>query len=101
MTEGKISIDKARASFIKANKVPPEALGLNIEFLCNYNNAVDNATREAIRAYESGTLLQDVEVEGIIPMEWNIRSSMSHQYIRCIDKTTVKSRHDFKGGYSQ
>lgn len=101
---GKVSLKDARIQFIKANKVPPEGLGLTIEYISNYNSLVDNATREAVRAYDSYLKTgfpSDVEVEGIYPMEFIVRASQCHQYIRCIDKTSVRSRHDFKGGYNQ
>lgn len=102
VTDGKISKAKARSSFIKANKVPPEALGLDIDILCYYNNIIDNETRNAIGTYESGRELPPyIEVEGMQPMDYKIRASMRHQYVRCIDKSTVTSRHDFKGGYNQ
>ena len=102
VNEGKMSLNKARASFIKANKVTPEAVGMSIELISQFNSVVDNATRDAVYAYLSnGTLLNAVELEGISPIEYSIRSSMCHQYIRCIDKTSVVSRHDFKGGYNQ
>lgn len=102
VNEGRVSIDRARAQFIKANKVPPEGLGLNTQIISNCNNIIDNLTRDAVKAYiNNGTLLSDVTLEGITPMHFYIRSNMLHQYIRCIDKTTIISRHDFKGGYSQ
>ena len=101
--DGKVSLDQARAQFIKANKVPPERLGngIDINYLSFYNNLIDGLTREAVKQYLSkGILLDNVEIEGINPLEYSIRSSQLHHYIRCIDKTTVKSHHDFKGGYS-
>lgn len=92
----------ARAQFIKANKVPPEGLGLTIEFISKCNDIVDHVSRDAVRAYlDNNQILPNTELEGIVPFEFSIRKEMLHQYIRCIDKTTVKSRHDFKGGYSQ
>lgn len=102
--DGKVSLDQARAQFIKANKVPPERLGngIDINYLSFYNNLIDGLTREAVKQYLSkGILLDNVEIEGINPLEYSIRASQLHHYIRCIDKTTVKSHHDFKGGYSQ
>lgn len=102
--DGKISLDKARAQFIKANKVPPEILGngIDINYLSFYNNLIDGLTREAVRGYLSnGILFDGVELEGINPLEYFVRAAQLHHYIRCIDKTTVKSHHDFKGGYNQ
>ncbi len=95
-------LEIARAQFIKANKVSPENMGIRIETICNCNDIIDNLTRNAIYAYiNNGTLLPNTEIEGVIPFDYIIRKNMLHQYIRCIDKTTVKSRHDFKGGYNQ
>lgn len=102
VNEGRVSIDKARSSFIKANKCTPEALGLDIAYLSSCNDVVDHMTREAVRAYLStDQLVPYAELELIDPIEFSIRSNMLHQYIRCIDKTTIISRHDFKGGYNQ
>ena len=102
--DGKISLDKARAQFIKANKVPPERLGngIDINYLSFYNNLIDGLTREAVKGYlANGTLFDGVELEGINPLEYSVRAAQLHHYIRCIDKTTIKSHHDFKGGYNQ
>lgn len=102
VNDGRVSLDRARVQFIKANKVPPEGLGLNINYICDCNSMIDNLTREAMKAYLfQGILLEGAEVEGINPMEFTIRKNMLHQYIRCIDKTTIVSRHDFRGGYNQ
>ena len=102
VNEGKVSIDKARSSFIKANKCTPEALGLNMPYLCTCNDMVDKMTREAVRIYLStGQIVPYAELELEYPIEFSIRANMLHQYIRCIDKTTIVSRHDFKGGYNQ
>ena len=102
VNEGKVSIDKARSSFIKANKCTPEALGLNMPYLCTCNDMVDKMTREAAHIYLStGQIIPYAELELEYPIEFYIRSNMLHQYIRCIDKTTIVSRHDFKGGYNQ
>lgn len=98
----KVNMNIARSSFIKANKVSPEALGLNIEYLSKCNDIVDNATRKPIVDYKIGNTLEpDVIVELGVPFEYDIRSTMVHQYIRNINKTSVASRHDFKGGYNQ
>ena len=100
--DGKMTMDKARAHFIRANKVAPESLGLDIRYLCRCNDMVDKSTREAVHAYvANGIILPNTELEGLSPFFYNIRASMLHQYIRCIDKTTVRSHHDFKGGYNQ
>ena len=102
MNEGKVSMDKARSSFIKANKCAPEALGINMSYLSNCNSIVDNMTRDAVRIYLStGQIVAYAELELEYPIEFSIRANMLHQYIRCIDKTTIISRHDFKGGYNQ
>lgn len=103
--EGRVSMQKARAQFIRANKVPPEGLGLDIAYISKCNSIIDNATRKAVGMYDTyiktGEFPEGVELEGTYPMEFSVRSNMCHQYIRCIDKTTIKSRHDFKGGYCQ
>lgn len=100
--EKNMSSNIARAFFIKANKVAPEALGLNIDIISSYNDKIDKFTREAIYLYLSNNVLAPyTEIEGISPFDFRIRDSMLYQYIRCIDKTTVVSRHDFKGGYNQ
>lgn len=102
--DGRISLDKARTQFIKANKVPPERLGngIDINYLSFYNNLIDGMTRESVNLYlNSGALMEGVEVEGINPFEYIIRSNMLQKYIKCINKTSIFSRHDFKGGYNQ
>ena len=100
--ERHMPMSQARAQFIKANKVAPEGIGLTIEALCDFNEIIDLITRKAVHSYiNQGILLENTEVIGIVPLEFYIRNTMLHQYIRCIDKTTVISRHDFKGGYNQ
>lgn len=99
---GGVNLNKARSDFVKANKVAPEALGIDISYLSNCNNYVDNFSRDSLKHYlNTNQLQEDVELECIDPVIHIIRKEMLHQYIRCIDKTTVVSRHDFKGGYSQ
>ena len=100
--ERHMPLEIARAQFIKANKVSPENMGISIEDLCKGNDVIDHITRDAVQSWVlSGVLLENTEIEGVIPFDYRIRKEMLHQYIRCIDKTTVKSRHDFKGGYNQ
>lgn len=99
---GGVDLDRARAQFIKANKVSPENLGLNIQFLSQCNSYIDNMTRSAMRQYiDYGIIIDDTMVLPIDPMHHYIRSNMLPQYIRNINKTSVVSRHDFKGGYNQ
>ena len=100
---GGVSLDIARKQFIKANKVPPENLGLDIKFLCECNHYIDNSTRSALRKYIDNGFIdyETTSIIGINPMYFYIRSNMIHQYIRNINKTSVSSYHDFKGGYSQ
>ena len=99
---GGVSKDKARAQFIKANKVSPELMGIDIHFLCKYNHIIDNLTRNAVRAYvDNGVILENTMVEGFCPLICNINANMLPVYISCINKTSVPSRHDFKGGYNQ
>ena len=99
---GGVNLAMARTQFIRANKVSPENLGLDIEFLSTCNHYIDAATRGAVRAYiDQGILLENTMVQPIDPMYHYIRSNMVHQYIRNINKTSVTSRHDFKGGYNQ
>ena len=96
-------MDKARVQFIRANKVPPESLGLDFDFLCQCNNYIDISTRSALRKYIDNGFIdyETTSIIGINPMHFYIRSNMIHQYIRNINKTSVSSHHDFKGGYSQ
>lgn len=100
--EGRVSIEKARVSFIKANKVSPENIGLGIVYISECNRIVDNSTREALHRYiYNGILEPDTELMLEDSLNYIIRSSRLPQYINCINKTTVVSRHDFKGGYNQ
>lgn len=100
--DGRASVERARVKFIRANKVAPEALGLDIGYICRCNTTIDRYTRDVVREYIStGHVPENILIEGTYPMEFDIRKGMLYQYIRCIDKTTVKSRHDFKGGFSQ
>lgn len=102
VVDGRVSMDKARAQFIKANKVPPEGLGLSIEYLSKCNDKIDNLTRKAIQIWQvENTLMPGTELEGFSPLIFNIRDNMLSQYIRCINKTSITSHHDFKGGWSQ
>lgn len=99
---GGVNLERARVQFIKANKVSPENLGLDIEFLSQCNAFIDGSTRSALYQYINyGIIAEDTMVQPIDPMHHYIRSSMLHQYIRNINKTSVVSRHDFKGGYNQ
>ena len=100
---GGVNMATARAQFIRANKVSPENLGLNIETLSYYNHYIDGATRVSLKIYiEQGILADEcVMIQPIDPMYHYIRTNMLHQYIRNINKTSVSSRHDFKGGYNQ
>lgn len=99
---GGVDLDRARVQFIRANKVSPENLGLNIQILSQCNSCIDNMTRSAIRQYiDYGIIINDTMVLPIDPMHHYIRSNMLPQYIRNINKTSVVSRHDFKGGYNQ
>lgn len=100
--DGRVSLDRARIQFIRANKVPPEGLGLDIDYLSCCNDKIDNLTRNAVRLYiATGTMLPGTDIERVIPMTYMIRKNMIHKYIRCINKTSIVSRHDFKGGYNQ
>lgn len=99
---GGVNLERARIQFIRANKVSPENLGLDIQFLSQCNSYIDNMTRSAIRQYiDHGIIINDTMTAPVDPMHHYIRSNMLHQYIRNINKTSVVSRHDFKGGYSQ
>ena len=100
--EKRIPYQKARAEFIKANKVSPENMGISIESLCAGNDKIDKLTRDAIYFYlGSNQLPANTIFEGINPMAYSIRADKLDQYMRCIDKTSVRSRHNFKGGYNQ
>ena len=104
VNEGRVPINVARAQVIRANKVPPEGLGLDIEYICHYNDMIDNLTRDAVRNYDQYLITgcpPGVDIESEIPIIWEIRRNQCHQYIRCIDKASIRSRHDFKGGYNQ
>ena len=46
-----------------------------------------------------GNEIVSLELED--PIIHYIMNNNLNQYVRCIDKTTVISRHDFKGGYNQ
>lgn len=99
---GGVNLERARTQFIKANKVSPENLGLGIEFISLCNHYIDSATRTAMRKYiDFGVVIDNTQIQPIDPMHHYIRSNMLPQYIRNINKTSVISRHDFKGGYNQ
>ena len=83
----RISLDQARAQFIRANRRTPESLGVDIEYLSKCNIAIDNATRKALNNYIiSGDLSEDTELDGIYPIEFNIESNLLYQYNRYIRK---------------
>lgn len=99
---GGVSMERARAQFIKVNKTSPELMGININFLCHYNNLVDSLTRDAVRAYvDYGKIIENAYFEAFCPINYNIKPDMLPVYVSCINKTSVPSRHDFKGGYNQ
>lgn len=98
----RVEMYHARSQFIRANKISPEGLGLDFETLCYYNNMVDEGTRDSLRAYiDESIMLPNTYIQPIDPVHHYIRYEMLHQYIRNIDKTSISSRHDFKGGYNQ
>ena len=100
--DGKVSEERARIQFIRANKASPEMLGLTTRFICECNDAIDNLTRTALMTYiNTGTLMPNTSVEGVNPMIYYVDPSQLHKYITCINKTSINSRHDFKGGYNQ
>ena len=98
---GGVNLDKARVQFIRANKVAPERLGLSIEYLSRCNNEIDNFTRSALRRYIDGFIDNNVFVELANPFIVPIMKERLPQYIDLINKSSVLSYHDFKGGYSQ
>lgn len=105
VNEGKgVDMSTARAYFIRANKLTPEHLGLDIEYLSARNSDIDNRTRSSLNQYVStGQTADDTSLFGIFPMTPIVRKEQLNQYIHCIDKLSVKnkSRHDFRNGYSQ
>lgn len=97
-----IDLTKARTQFIRANKVSPERLGLPIEYLSRCNSVIDDLTRKALKGYIAGFVTQDkIFVERAVPMIQPILKDKLPQYIDLINKSSVFSHHDFKGGYSQ
>ena len=99
---GNHKLNEARVKFIRANKVSPEALGLDIHYISMCNNIVDNFSRTSLKNYVStGQLPENVYLEGVHPMRFSIRDQALPYYISNINKVSVKSRHDFKGGYNQ
>lgn len=100
---GGVSLIMARTQFIKANKVPPVALGLSIEELVRCNHMIDNNTRVALKHYinSNGVLLDNTYEELIHPLRFYPIYERLDDYIHNINKTSVVSRHDFKGGYNQ
>lgn len=98
----KMTLPEARVKFIRANKVPPESLGVNIEYLCEYNNKIDNATRMAVQAYcNNGVLVENTSIEMPYPLMSVLDKDKLPQYISCIDKRSVISHHNFMNGYNQ
>ena len=98
----KVNIKQARTQFVRANKISPEGIGQSFENLCYFNTMVDEGTRDSLKAYiYDGILLPNTYIQPIDPVHHYIRHNMLYQYIRNIDKTSISSRHDFKGGYNQ
>ena len=99
---GGVNEAASRAHFIRANKVPPEALGLSIKEINRCNHTIDNNTRSALRAYVSnGTFLPNTELEGVRPFTHYPIYDKLDTYIHNINKVSVYSRHDFRNGYNQ
>lgn len=97
-----VSVATSRSHFIKANKVPPEALGLTIEEINRCNHIIDNSTRDSLKDYIlNGIIRPDTELEGVRPLVFYPRVNMLDTYIQNINKTSIISRHDFKNGYNQ
>lgn len=100
--DGKVSEERARVQFIRANKVTPEMLGLNTRYISECNDMIDNLTRTALYQYiNCGTFMPNTRLEYEKPFIYYADPRYLHKYITCINKTSVNSRHDFKGGYSQ
>jgi len=100
--DGKVSKEKARAQFIATNKVPFEGLGLSMEVMCQFNSLVDSNSRKALYNYlNEHRLSVGVEIQGEIPMTYLPRYNMVDTYVHNINKTSIRSKHDFKGGYNQ
>lgn len=86
--DGKVSLTEARVSFIRANKITPERLGYDIKTLSEYNNMIDNLTRDTVKEYlkfaPNFVLPSGVHYEYIDPVLYYIRSDLIYQYNRCI-----------------
>lgn len=100
---GKVDLGRARVQFIRANKVSPENLGLDIRILSECNSIIDHATRNAIREYITTGKNTKYNASVIMPdpLYHYVMADKLPQYIQQINKTSVVSRHDFKGGYNQ
>lgn len=102
VNDGRVSIEEARRTFISTNKCTPEMLGLDMTILCNCNNIIDRYTRDSIYEFIDHNILKPgIYFEGIYPMEFRIRASRLREYMDLINKKSVKSRHNFKGGFNQ
>lgn len=98
----KMSFPEARIKFIRANKVSPEGLGVTIEYLCENNNRIDNATRIAVQTYcRDKVFTKNTDLQMPFAIESVLMKDQLPKYIRCIDKTSINSRHNFRNGYNQ
>lgn len=100
--DGKVSEEKARIQFIRANKVTPEGLGLNMTYLCECNYNIDKLTRIALAQYINNRgFYPGTSMDNPSPFIFMMQPGKLDQYITSINKTSINSRHDFKGGYNQ
>ncbi len=102
---GRLGSKESRAYFIKTNKVAPEALGqIDIDYLNIYNNQVDNITRDVLYDFiKTGGTNREVRLEMYkeSPIKYFANKDLLPRYISLINKTSVKSHHNFNGGYTQ
>lgn len=99
-----VRIQDARVYFIKTNKVSPENLGLDIHIISECNTMIDNATRNAMREYiknNNTSITYGAQVYLPDPFIHVARYDELARYISLINKTSVYSRHNFNGGYTQ
>lgn len=101
----RITSKDSRAYFIKTNKVAPEALGqIGIEYLNANNNYIDDITRKVLYDFiKTGGTNREVKLEVYkeSPIKYFANKDLVPEYISLINKTSVKSHHNFNGGYTQ
>ena len=89
------NINDAKRSFIHENGIAPEYLGVDMEYLCKYNDLVDNTSRAVLYDYINQRIevpCENITVIGEDPMTYFIRADKVKKYLNLIDRNIILRR---------